>query len=109
MHSVSLARAGWRVIAIDSSPILLAELEAVAEGLPATTRCENLLAFDEVLAPGEYADLVLCMGDTWSNKVSSCRKLRLAPEVVRKIFLAAGLRAVIEQGPRGMVQAIPDA
>jgi hypothetical protein len=181
MHSVPLARAGWRVIAVDSSPILLAELEAVTEGLPVTTRCENLLAFDEALAPGEYADLVLCMGDTlthletqdqvvqlsqkvagslsahdrfmatfrdysclpsgnarfipvraddrrilicfleefdeyvkvsdilheragdtWSTKVSSYRKLRVAPEFMRKIFLAAGLRTVIEQRPRGM-------
>jgi hypothetical protein len=41
--------------------------------------------------------------------VSSYRKLRLAPDALRQMFSAAGLRAVIEPGPRGMVRLIADA
>jgi hypothetical protein len=47
--------------------------------------------------------------DTWITRVSSYRKLRLEPEAVRQIFLAAGLRASVEPGPRGMVRLVADA
>ena len=47
--------------------------------------------------------------DTWVTRVSSYRKLRLKPEMVRQTFLAAGLRARVEPGPRGMVRLIADA
>ena len=188
MHSVPLARAGWRVVAIDSSPILLDQLAAAAAGLPIVTHCGDLLDFADALAAGERPDLMLCMGDTlthlesldqvaalcrrvasqlsasgrflatfrdytrlpsgnarfipvradehrvltcfleefddyvqvhdvlheraadtWTTNVSSYRKLRLAPDALRQMFSAAGLRAVIEPGPRGMVRLIADA
>lgn len=188
MHTVPLARAGWRVLAVDSSPVLLDQLSAFAEGLAVNTHCGDLLRFGEYLPTGERADLILCMGDTlthletddaigslsrlvaarlapagrfvatfrdytrlpsgdarfipvradehriltcfleecdgfvrvhdllhervsgaWATRVSSYRKLRLAPEAVRQTFLAAGLRATVEPGPRGMVKLVADA
>jgi SAM-dependent methyltransferase len=188
MHAVPLARAGWRVLAIDSSAALLGELSALATDLPVVTRCGDLMRFAEHLAPGERADLVLCMGDTlthleskesvaelsrlvasrlspggrfvatfrdysrlpvgesrfipvradenriltcfveefedhvqvhdmlheraaekWKMKVSSYRKLRLAPEEVRGLFQTAGLRCEVGPGARGMVRLTADA
>lgn len=188
MHTIPLARAAWRVLAIDSSPILTRQLSAFAEGLAVDARCGDLFHFAEHLAAGERADLILCMGDTlthlesidavgalsrlvaarlapagrfvatfrdytrlpsgdgrfipvradehriltcfleecdgfvrvhdllheraagaWTTKVSSYRKLRLAPEAVRQTLQTAGLRATVETGPRGMVRLIADA
>jgi SAM-dependent methyltransferase len=64
MHTIPLARAGWRVLAVDSSPVLLSQLSSLAEGLPVRACCGDLLGFAEYLPYGERADLVLCMGDT---------------------------------------------
>jgi len=188
MHTIPLARAGWRVLAIDASPILIRQLSAFAEGLSVASNDGDLLHFAEHLTVDERADLILCMGDTlthlesidavealsrlvagrlaptgrfvatfrdytrlpsgdarfipvradehriltcfleecdgfvrvhdllheraagaWTTKVSSYRKLRLAPEAVRQIFLTAGLRATVQPGPRGMVRLVADA
>ncbi|MFO1401703.1 MAG: class I SAM-dependent methyltransferase [Steroidobacteraceae bacterium] len=188
MHAIALARAGWRVLAVDSSPLLLAQLSEFAGRLPVDARCGDLLAFTDHLHAGETAELILCMGDTlthleapgsiaalsqsvaarlspggrfiatfrdytrppagdarfipvradaqriltcfletfddhvrvhdllhertgetWSTKVSSYRKLRVAPEAVREMFAAAGLRATLEPGPRGMARLVADA
>jgi SAM-dependent methyltransferase len=50
-------------------------------------------------------DLIHERGDDgWFMKVSSYRKLRLAPGAVRDALSAAGLETVIEPGPRGMVK-----
>jgi hypothetical protein len=67
MHTVPLARAGWRVLAIDSSSTLLSQLSEFATGLPVTARCGELLGFAEHLATGERPDLILCMGDTLTH------------------------------------------
>jgi len=188
MHTIPLARDGWRVLAIDSSPVLLRELSSFAEGHDVTVHCGELLDFADQLSTHERADLVLCMGDTlthletleavgalsravaarlsargrfvatfrdysrlpsgearfipvraderriltcfleeldgyvqvhdllhertpdgWTTKVGSYRKLRLAPEDARQAFSAAGLRATVEPGPRGMVRLVADA
>jgi SAM-dependent methyltransferase len=188
MHTIPLARAGWRILAIDSSPTLLDQLSGCANGLSVSARCGELLRFAEYLPTDERADVILCMGDTlthletpdaipalsrtvaaclvpggrfvatfrdysrlpsgearfipvradehriltcfleefgdyvqvhdllhervrdtWITRVSSYRKLRLEPEAVRQIFLAAGLRASVEPGPRGMVRLVADA
>lgn len=67
MHTVPLARAGWQVLAVDSSAELLAELNTLAQGLPVTTHCGDLLRFTDHLSPGQQAGLVLCMGDTLTH------------------------------------------
>lgn len=187
MHAVPLARAGWRVLAIDSSPALLAELTTHAAGLPIRVHRGDLQRFADLLDNEPAADLILCMGDTlthleshdataalahsvasrlarsgrfvatfrdytrlpagdarfipvradeqriltcfleehpevvlvhdlvhertptgWTTRVSSYRKLRLAPEAVRQAFAAAGLETRVEPGPRGMVRLVAD-
>lgn len=67
MHTIALARHGWRVLAIDTSPQLLNELTALAKGWPVTAVCEDLLHFRDHLPAGENPDLVLCMGDTLTH------------------------------------------
>lgn len=62
MHAIPLARAGARVLAIDSSAPLLDELKRLAGDLPITRVCDDLLSFRAHLA--EPPVLVLCMGDT---------------------------------------------
>lgn len=70
MHAIPLARAGWRVLAIDSSSQLLCELQSSAAGLPVQVHCGELLDFAQWLSPGERPDLVICMGDTLTHLTS---------------------------------------
>ena len=64
----------------------------------------------------EHADHVLVhdllherQGPHWAMRVGSYRKLRLAPEAVRRSFQRAGLVASVAPGPRGMVKLTADA
>lgn len=188
MHAIPLARLGWRVIAFDSSPLLLQQLAQSAQGLRIETHCADLVNFETVLRHAESPELIVCMGDTlthlhsaeliarllgsigsrlcgggrfiatfrdytklplgdsrfipvraderriltcfledegehvrvhdllhesvagtWQTKVSSYRKLKLHPQAVLAACQAAGMRAAIEQGPRGMLRLIADA
>ena len=65
MHSIPLARRGYSVVAIDSSPKLLDALREHAEKLPIKTVEDNLLAFPKHL--NIKAHLILCMGDTLTH------------------------------------------
>jgi SAM-dependent methyltransferase len=65
MHAIPLARGGARVLAIDSSAPLLAELTRLAGDLPITTVQDDLLGFRSHL--DEKAAAVLCMGDTLTH------------------------------------------
>jgi SAM-dependent methyltransferase len=65
MHSIPLAQAGYEVVAIDQSSLLLGVLEETARGLPIRTIEANLLDF-RTLVP-EPADLIVCMGDTLTH------------------------------------------
>lgn len=67
MHSIPLAKAGHQVLAVDSSEVLLAELSALADGLPVEARCADLLSFPELLPVGAKPRLILCMGDTLTH------------------------------------------
>lgn len=67
MHSIPLAQAGYRVVAIDSCAALLDQLSALAKGLAIEAHCDDLMRFAEYLAPDERPDLVLCMGDTLTH------------------------------------------
>jgi SAM-dependent methyltransferase len=188
MHTIPLARLGWRVIAFDSSPLLIKQLSESAQGLPVETHCADLLDFEVGLGHPETPNLIVCMGDTlthlhsmelvvqlvgrigsrlcrggrfiatfrdyselpvgdrrfipvrsdehriltcfledegqhvrvhdllheevngkWQTKISSYRKLRLQPGALLAACTAAGLRATIVQGPRGMLRLLADA
>ncbi len=183
MHAIPLARSGYAVKAIDTSPVLLAELQKYAQGLDIQTIEADLLHFREHVAA--KADLILCMGDTithlqeaahvehlfkqiagalapagrvvitfrdytsplkgdarfipvrsdadrihtcfleeapehmvvhdlvyerqgatWRFRVSSYKKLRLSPERMLSALERVGLKAAIDDGPRGMLRVI---
>lgn len=65
MHAIPLARRGYAVVALDSSPLLLKALRDAAGSL--SIRCveDDLLAFTKYL--DTKADLILCMGDTLTH------------------------------------------
>ncbi len=65
MHSIPLARCGYSVVAIDSSPKLLEVLQDHIESLPIQTVEDDLLAFQKYL--NAKAHLILCMGDTLTH------------------------------------------
>lgn len=65
MHSIPLARRGYSVVAIDSSPKLLEVLQEHIETLPIQTVEDDLLAFQKHL--NTKAHLILCMGDTLTH------------------------------------------
>jgi SAM-dependent methyltransferase len=65
MHTIPLARAGARVLAVDSSAHLLEELRRMAGDLPISTVQDDLLSFRAHLE--EKAAAVFCMGDTLTH------------------------------------------
>ena len=62
MHAIPLARAGCRVVAIDSATLLLEQLRNLGAGLPIETVLADLLTFRQHLT--RPAGLIVCMGDT---------------------------------------------
>jgi 2-polyprenyl-3-methyl-5-hydroxy-6-metoxy-1,4-benzoquinol methylase len=85
MHSIPLARSGWRVLAIDSSPVLLHQLTTLAQGLQVTARLGDLLDFAKHLAPDERPDLILCMGDTLTHLETPHAVSALSREVAHSL------------------------
>jgi SAM-dependent methyltransferase len=65
MHAIPLARRGYSVVAIDSSPKLLEVLRDHVETLRIRTVEDDLLAFQRHL--NTKAHLILCMGDTLTH------------------------------------------
>ena len=186
MHSIPLARGGYRVVAVDNSAALLQTLCEHSAGLAIRTVESDLLEFRETIT--EPAQLIICMGDTlthlqtlrdleplcdavaqslapagrfvatfrdysspvtgesrfvpvrsdadriltcfleesgdhivvhdiiherdaahWKLRVSSYRKLRLAPSVLEQALRARGLVTRVEPGPRGMIRVLAAA
>jgi len=62
LHSLPLARRGFRVVAIDSYEPLLQELVSRKGALPIRTVNADLLSFRAHIA--EPVDVIVCMGDT---------------------------------------------
>lgn len=65
MHSIPLARYGWKVLAIDSSALLLSELNAHRDGAMVMTAQDDLLSFPRYLSG--TPEVFLCMGDTLTH------------------------------------------
>jgi SAM-dependent methyltransferase len=65
MHSIPLARRGCSVIAIDTSALLLEELNGHADALPIKAVEDDLLSFQRYL--DSKVNLILCMGDTLTH------------------------------------------
>ena len=68
-QSLALARMGYRVLAIDLSEQLLAELTRSAADLPIQTIHDDLLHFERHLDLSP--SLIVCMGDTITHLDSS--------------------------------------
>jgi SAM-dependent methyltransferase len=92
MHAIPLARLGYRVLAIDSSPYLIGQLRSYSEGLGVTAVVSDLLQFPEHLPPDQKADLVLCMGDTLTHLPDEAAVAELGQRVAES--LAPGGRFV---------------
>ena len=86
-QSIPLSQAGFKVIAIDLSHALLAELKSHAAGLSIATIEDSLLNFNEHI-PGNI-ELIVCMGDTITH-------LRTLEEV--QILLDDACRALEDNG-----------
>jgi SAM-dependent methyltransferase len=65
LHSVPLARRGYKVVAIDNYEPLLQELRSRAGSLAVRTVLADLLRFREEVA--EPANVIVCMGDTLTH------------------------------------------
>ncbi|MCC5810179.1 MAG: class I SAM-dependent methyltransferase [Ectothiorhodospiraceae bacterium] len=186
MHTIPLARAGYKVLALDTSSHLLDELRRHSAGLDVQVEQHDMLHFAGHLS--SKADLILCMGDTlphlqtmdevnlllqriaeslsptgrfvatfrdytrlpsgasrfipvrsdsdrihtcfleeeseyvvvydvihervgddWTMKVSSYKKLRISPQAINDALLELGLKSSLGSGPRGMVRVVADA
>lgn len=65
MHAIPLARRGYSVVAVDTSPKLLDVLREHGGTLPIRVVEDDLLAFQRYLSA--KAHLILCMGDTLTH------------------------------------------
>ena len=79
MHSIPLAKAGFRVLSVDSSQHLLAELRKHADGLDVATVEGDLREFAGHMSGP--ADLILCTGDTLTHLRSTDDVLALLRQV----------------------------
>jgi SAM-dependent methyltransferase len=92
MHTIPLAREGYRVLAIDSSPYLIEQLRSFSKGLDVEAVASDLMQFPEHLPPNQKADLVLCMGDTLTHLPDEAAVAELSQRVAAS--LASGGRFV---------------
>lgn len=81
MHAIPLAKAGFHVLAIDSSEHLLRELQTLASGLPVEVRCADLLQFADFLPEHQRPSLITCMGDTLTHLIHPGSVQQLASRV----------------------------
>lgn len=65
MHSIPLAKSGYRVLSVDTSRQLLNDLLKYSSGLDVTAVEADLLDFSIHMSGA--ADLILCMGDTLTH------------------------------------------
>jgi SAM-dependent methyltransferase len=68
-HARALAERGLRVVAVDTSPLCLAELATLCAGLPVTSLSGDLTDRATYAARGPFA-AVLCVGDTLPHLAS---------------------------------------
>lgn len=87
-QSIPLAEAGFRVIAIDICPALLADLKESAGELPIETIEGNLLNFSGHRL--ENTELIVCMGDTLTH-LKSLDEVQILMNKVYQALSAAGL------------------
>jgi len=82
-QSIALARLGFRVVAIDFSQRLLAELRGRAHGLPVDTVAGDIR--DVARFVSDEVDLAVCMGDTLSHLDCSADLTRVFDGVAQRL------------------------
>ncbi|MCG8590191.1 MAG: class I SAM-dependent methyltransferase [Proteobacteria bacterium] len=83
LHALVLAERGFRVLAIDSCPSLLAELETLTADLPVRGLRADLCDFAR--HHPEPADLVTCLGDTLTHVPTPAAVETLLCDVARTL------------------------
>jgi len=78
-QSVPLAQLGFRVVALDLSAKMLAQLKKTAKNLPIETICDNLSNFTNYESGN--IELVVCMGDTLTH-LDDFKKVRALLDTV---------------------------
>lgn len=110
MHTVPLARAGWKVLAMDSSHHLANELRGHTQGLKVRSVVADLLDFPQHLAPEAQADFILCMGDTLAHLPGWDALDRLARRVASSLSRSGRFMATFRDYsvlPHGNARFIP--
>ena len=79
MHSIPLARAGYEVIAVDQSRLLLAALREHGAGLPIRVVESDLMEFRAAVRT--QVELIVCMGDTLTHLEDFGQVERLLHEI----------------------------
>jgi SAM-dependent methyltransferase len=83
MHAIPIARAGYAVTAIDTSLLLLTELETQAAGLRVRAVEDDLLNFQQYVT--NQADLIVCMGDTLTHLSRQSEVDELLQKIARSL------------------------
>lgn len=84
VHSIPLARRGYRVLALDTSRHLLDELDAMTGELQIKTIASDLTRFNDYLG-SDSASLIACMGDTLTHLPSRDAVNTLIHDSARKL------------------------
>lgn len=87
MHSIPLAQAGYQVVAIEQSSLLLGVLQELSLGLPIRIVEADLLEF-QTLVP-DPSDLIICMGDPLTH-LESFEQVQLLVESVAQSLSQKG-------------------
>jgi SAM-dependent methyltransferase len=109
-HAVPLAKRGWKVLSIDSSPQLTAQLRRYAEGLQIKAVQGDLLDFQRFLEPETEVDLIVCMGDTLTHLPDRESVAQLASRVAGSLAACGRFMAMFRdytQLPGGPGRFIP--
>jgi len=80
MHAIPLGRRGCSVLAVDSCPLLLAQLMTHSTGLPVRGVMDEMLSFRRHMDSTTHAllcDAILCMGDTLTHLPDTASVLQL--------------------------------
>lgn len=81
MHAIPLARAGFRVYAIDSSALLVEQLRSFAVDLDIHAVVGDLMEFPRLPLRDQKANVIICMGDTLTHLPSEADVYQLAARV----------------------------
>jgi 2-polyprenyl-3-methyl-5-hydroxy-6-metoxy-1,4-benzoquinol methylase len=81
LQTIPLAELGYRMLAIDTSPLLLAELSSARPDVNCVVGDMRELA---ALAPGAF-DLIVCMGDTLTHLTAPADVDRLLEDACKKL------------------------